>query len=92
MGTAFTYQVPAAGGTAPYTFSLNGGSLPGGLSMNSSGFISGTPTASFPSYYIGLKLVDNSASQLTSFGSLNLTINPAFISITMRSIPFRMLS
>ncbi|HEX7149900.1 MAG TPA: Ig domain-containing protein [Thermoanaerobaculia bacterium] len=31
-------------GTAPYTFSLHSGSLPAGLSLTSSGTISGTPT------------------------------------------------
>lgn len=34
-----------AGGTAPYTFTLNSGSLPPGLSLSAGGTISGTPTS-----------------------------------------------
>src|SRR5262249_24971380 len=44
VGTFFSSQVQASGGTKPYTFSLNSGSLPDGLSLSSSGLISGTPT------------------------------------------------
>jgi hypothetical protein len=46
MGSAFTYQPSASGGTAPYTWSVNAASMPPGLVMNgSTGTISGTPTA-----------------------------------------------
>ncbi len=44
-GTAYSKQMVAAGGTAPYTWTLPaGGSFPAGLTMSSSGLISGTPT------------------------------------------------
>jgi hypothetical protein len=43
-GTPYSFTFIAAGGTAPYSFSLTSGALPDGLSMNSSGTISGTPT------------------------------------------------
>ncbi len=44
-GQCFSSRVSASGGVAPYTFSITSGSLPTGLSMSSSGQISGTPTA-----------------------------------------------
>lgn len=45
-GTAYTHEMGAFGGTPPYTFSLVSGSLPDGLTLNTStGVISGTPTA-----------------------------------------------
>lgn len=47
-----------SGGTAPYTFSIESGSLPPGLSMNSSGVVSGTPTT-LGSYTFSLKLDDS---------------------------------
>ena len=38
-------QLAASGGTGPYTFAVTGGSLPTGLTLGSSGSLSGTPTA-----------------------------------------------
>jgi len=44
-GIAYSQQIVATGGTVPYTWSLVSGSLPPGLTLNSSsGVISGTPT------------------------------------------------
>lgn len=45
IGTPYAFTFAAAGGTAPYTYAITNGSLPLGLSMSSSGVISGTPTA-----------------------------------------------
>ncbi|MFO0599282.1 MAG: Ig domain-containing protein [Myxococcaceae bacterium] len=45
VGTSYSAQLSASGGTAPYTFGLNSGALPAGLSLSSAGLISGTPTA-----------------------------------------------
>jgi hypothetical protein len=42
---AYNAQLQASGGTVPYTFSIVSGSLPAGLSLSSSGSITGTPTA-----------------------------------------------
>lgn len=45
MGVAYSQTLVASGGTSPYTWALVSGSLPGGLSLNSSsGAITGTPT------------------------------------------------
>jgi hypothetical protein len=41
----YSYQLTAAGGVPPYTYSISAGSLPAGLSLNgSTGVISGTPS------------------------------------------------
>lgn len=45
VGIAYSETLNAAGGTSPYSFSLASGSLPPGLSLSSSGVISGTPTS-----------------------------------------------
>jgi hypothetical protein len=42
VGTSVSLQLSASGGTAPYTWSATG--LPAGLSISSSGLISGSPT------------------------------------------------
>ncbi|HDX8360667.1 TPA: putative Ig domain-containing protein, partial [Aeromonas hydrophila] len=47
QGTAYNQTVTATGGSAPYTYAITAGSLPAGLSLNtSSGMISGTPSVS----------------------------------------------
>jgi Tol biopolymer transport system component len=46
VGNAYTATLAVTGGTAPFTWTLFGGVLPAGLSLNaSSGVVSGTPTA-----------------------------------------------
>ena len=47
VGTAFNSgPITVTGGTAPYTFSIGSGTLPAGLTLNSStGAVTGTPTA-----------------------------------------------
>jgi hypothetical protein len=44
VGSAYSYQLAASGGTAPYTFSLVSGTLPSGINFISSGLLSGTPS------------------------------------------------
>jgi hypothetical protein len=44
IGSAYSQTLRAAGGTTPYGWALIAGTLPGGLTMNGAGVISGTPT------------------------------------------------
>lgn len=44
QGIAVSEQIQASGGVPPYAWSLSSGALPPGLSLNSGGLISGTPT------------------------------------------------
>jgi hypothetical protein len=44
VGTAYSQQITASGGTAPYTFTVTSGTLPAGLTLSSVGLLSGTPT------------------------------------------------
>jgi len=47
VGIAYSQTVSATGGSAPYTFAVSAGTLPAGLSLNTStGAITGTPTTS----------------------------------------------
>jgi hypothetical protein len=44
QGTAYTFSFISAGGTAPYTFNLEAGPLPAGITLTSDGTLAGTPT------------------------------------------------
>src|SRR5207249_8342455 len=44
VGVAYNQSVTASGGTGPYTFSKTAGALPAGMTLNSSGAITGIPT------------------------------------------------
>jgi uncharacterized protein YhjY with autotransporter beta-barrel domain len=44
VGTAYSQTLSASGGTAPYSYALSAGALPGGLMLTAGGMLSGTPS------------------------------------------------
>jgi Putative Ig domain len=42
----YSQQLVATGGTGPYTWTATGGTFPPGITLSSSGLLSGVPTAS----------------------------------------------
>jgi hypothetical protein len=46
VGAVYSSQLSATGGLTPYTWGLDAGNLPAGLTLSSTGLISGTPTTS----------------------------------------------
>lgn len=46
VGTPYSVQLNAVGGTAPYSFEITDGVLPDDLTLSATGLISGTPTSS----------------------------------------------
>lgn len=46
VGTPYSFQLTAAGGSGSYAWRITSGTLPAGLTMSIDGLISGTPTAS----------------------------------------------
>lgn len=55
---AYSYSLTGTEGTAPYTFALTSGALPPGLSLASSGLISGTTGATSAEYAITVTMTD----------------------------------
>jgi hypothetical protein len=45
-GVAYSQTLTASGGTAPHTFAVTSGALPAGVTLSSSGVLTGTPTSS----------------------------------------------
>lgn len=66
-GVAGSYQLHACCGTAPYTYSVSSGAFAPGVSMNSSGLISGTPTACDPNgYFVCITVTDAAGCHQTT--------------------------
>jgi putative Ig domain-containing protein len=64
VNTANSFQMQACCGTAPYTWSIQSGAFAPGVTMNSSGLISGTPTAT-GIYFVCIKVTDAAGCTLT---------------------------
>ena len=81
VGTAYSATLAATGGTPPYTWSATS-ALPPGLSLSSSGSISGTPTTA-GNYNVTIRVADT--KQVLATQSFALTIAGAAFSITTSS-------
>jgi hypothetical protein len=60
-GVLYSFQLEATGGTAPYTWTVTGGSLPVGLTLSPTGVLSGTAN-SYPETYDFTATVNDSGS------------------------------
>lgn len=67
----YSGQIQVTGGTGPYTFAINSGALPPGMSLSAGGLLSGTPTA--PGNYILVVQVTD-ANGLSSVITLAISV------------------
>ena len=73
VGIFYSQQLTGVGGTGGFTFSLSDAGLPPGLSLSSSGLISGTPTTA-NTYDFTIHMVDAGLRAVNV--SYTITINP----------------
>jgi len=71
-GTAYSASLAASGGTPPYTWTGTG--LPAGLTLSSSGAISGTPTAT-TSAFVTVSVTCTDSAGLPSTAQFTITVN-----------------
>ncbi len=71
VGTGYTQTIAASGGAGTYTFSIASGSLPGGLTLSSSGTITGLPTAS-GTFTFSVQVTDSAPSSYSKAFSLTI--------------------
>lgn len=85
VGSNYFQSIDASSGYPPYTWSLLSGSLPAGLTLNTSGFISGTPTvAGTSSFDIQVTDTINANAQKSFTIQIDGAINPT---ITTTNLP-----
>lgn len=82
-GVPFAYLLQAHGGVPPYTWTLVGGKLPAGLTLNPSGLITGTPNAPADTTYpLTFALTDQhgtTGNHLTVSTTLQVKGDPATV-------------
>ena len=84
---AYTAQLGATGGTAPYSWKVIGGSLPSGLTLNAStGNIAGAP-AQAGAFSLTMQVRDSTVSTQTATQAFSLTISASPLQITTSSMP-----
>ena len=86
QSAAFSQQLVASGGIAPHTYLLESGSFPAGISISSSGLISGTTAAAPGSYPVTLRVTDSSTGPGVYFELENFTLTvspPPSVSIAV---------
>jgi hypothetical protein len=85
VGTNYSQTVAATGGSGTYTWAVSVGSLPGGLSLNStSGLISGQPSTPIAANFT-IQATDS--NQDTASKQFALTVNPAIVITTSSPLP-----
>ena len=87
VGAAYTTALAAAGGTAPYSFSILSGTLPAGLTLSAStGMISGIPTAGGTSTFSAQVQDVNGATATASF-TINIANGAGSLTLTTATLP-----
>jgi hypothetical protein len=76
VGTAYSLQFAATGGTSPYTWAVASGSTPpAGLMLSSTGLLSGTPTTAVSAATFGVTVTDSEAPAVSVTMNFTLTIS-----------------
>ncbi len=82
-GKTYSIHISIEGGTPPYTWSIIGGALPNGLTLDTTtGVISGTPTrGTAGSHSFTVKVTDSSFPALSSQRSFTITVKKGFYDV-----------
>lgn len=86
QGAAFSQTLSTSGGVAPYTYALETGSFPAGITVSSGGVVSGTTSAAPGNYPVTIRVTDSSTGPGSYFEVENYTLTvspPPSVSITV---------
>ena len=83
-GTAYSQTITASGGAGPYTFAVQSGTIPAGLSLSAAGVLSGVPSAP-GAYSFLVSATDRNGCAAT--GSYTVTISCPLVVVQPFSLP-----
>jgi hypothetical protein len=79
LGSAYSDTLTATGGTTPYAWSVNAGTLPPGITLSAGGVLSGTPTAT-GSFTFTVNVIDANKGIATT--AITLTVGAGVLRMT----------
>ena len=82
LGSTYSGNVSASGGTPPYTFTATNGNLPPGVVLSNAGVLSGTPTTA-GTFNFTLTVTDSAGQK----ASTDVTVKIGSIAVTTTSLP-----
>ena len=86
-GTAYAGSFPVGGGTGPYSWSVVGGTLPAGLTINSgTGQVAGVPTTSGVRDRFSVEITDAGTPPQVVVASATITVAPASLAFTATAL------
>lgn len=84
IGASYSQALSTSGGTAPYSYALNTGTLPSGISLSAAGVLSGTPTTA-GSFAFTVHVSD--ANAFTATQAFTLTVASPTLTLTPSTLP-----
>ncbi len=86
LGATYSpFALQATGGAPPYTWSVTGGALPGGMAMSAEGVLSGTPAAA-GTYNFQARVADVAGGSASRSFTLNVGL-PAITGVSFPGLP-----
>jgi hypothetical protein len=82
FGVAYSATLAAEAGTAPYTWAIQSGNLPAGLSLSTDGIISGTPTEAAVTT-VTVEVSDSGGDMASKQFTLTMDVSPGEIAGTV---------
>ncbi|MBZ5579508.1 MAG: Ig domain-containing protein [Acidobacteriia bacterium] len=87
VGVAYALTLAASGGAPPYSWSVVGGSLPGGLRLNSTTGVMGGDPSTAGSFAFTVRVTDQALATLSQTFSLAISAAPAIPSMSLANVP-----